>query len=53
LQAFLREKFKLWAGNYSGVEEIWISNRDIIFEGIKRYVLKKVRSKNPKPEYYN
>jgi hypothetical protein len=30
LQAFLREKFKLWAGRSSRVEEIWISFKDII-----------------------
>jgi hypothetical protein len=41
LQAFLREKFELWAGNGSCVEEIWNSYKDIIFEGIKRYVPKK------------
>jgi endonuclease/exonuclease/phosphatase family metal-dependent hydrolase len=38
LQAFLREKFNLWAGNGSCVEEIWESYKDIIFEGIKPYV---------------
>jgi hypothetical protein len=52
-QAFLREKFKLWAGNGSCVEKIWDSFKDIIFEGIKRYVSKKTLSKNPDPEYYN
>jgi hypothetical protein len=41
LQAFLREKFELWAGNGSSVEEIWDSYKDIIFEGIKHYVPKK------------
>jgi hypothetical protein len=35
LQAFLREKFELRAGNGSCVEEIWNSYKDIIFEGIK------------------
>jgi hypothetical protein len=36
------------------VEEIWNSYKDIIFEGIKRYVPKKKSvSKNPDPEYYN
>jgi hypothetical protein len=53
LQAFLKEKFKLWAGNGSCVEEIWNSYKDIIFEGIKRYVPNKTLSKNPDPEYYN
>ena len=53
LQAFLREKFNLWAGNGSCVEEIWKSYKDIILEGIKRYVAQKIMSKNPDPEYYN
>jgi hypothetical protein len=42
LQAFLRNKFELWAGNGSSVEEIWNSYKDIIFEGIKGYVPKKL-----------
>ena len=41
LQAFLREMFKLWAGNGSCKEEIWKSYKDIIFESIKRYVPQK------------
>jgi hypothetical protein len=41
MQAFLREKFSLWAGNGSCVEEIWKNYKDIISEGIKRYVPKK------------
>jgi hypothetical protein len=53
LQAFLWEKFKLWAGNGSCVEKIWNSYKDIIFEGIKRYVPSKSLSKNSDPEYYN
>jgi len=53
LQAFLREKFNLWAGNGSCLEEIWKSYKDIILEGIKRYVPQKILSKNPDPEYYN
>ena len=38
LQAFLREKFKLWAGNGSCVEEIWNSYKDIIFEECRKGV---------------
>ena len=38
LQTFLREKFNLWAGNGSCVQEIRKSYKDIIFEGIKRYL---------------
>ena len=50
LQTFLREKFNLWAGNGSCVDEIRRRYKDIIFEGIKRYVPQKVLSKNPDPE---
>jgi len=50
LQAFLRENFNLWAGNGSCVEDIWKSYKDIIFEGIKRYVPQKILSKIPDPE---
>jgi len=32
---------------------MWKSYKDIIFEGIKRYVPQKMLSKNPDPEYYN
>ena len=50
---FLREKFCLWAGNGSCVEDIWKSYKDIIFEGIKLYVPHKILGINPDPEYYN
>ena len=53
LQKILREKFNLWAGNGSCVEDIWESYKDIIFDGIKRYVPHKILGKNPDPEYYN
>ena len=46
LQAFLREKFNLWAGNGNCVQEIWKSYKDIIFEGIERYVPQKIRTLN-------
>jgi len=49
LQAFLRDKFNLWAGNGSCIEEIWKNFKNIIFEGIKRYVPQKILSKNPDP----
>ena len=49
----LREKFHLWAGNGSCVEEIWKNYKDIIFENIERYVPQKILSKSPDPEYYN
>jgi hypothetical protein len=50
LQDFLREKFKLWGGSGSCVEEIWNSFKDIIFEGIKRYVPRKTLRNNADPE---
>jgi len=53
LQAFLRDKFNLWTGNGSCIEEIWKNFKNIIFEGIKRYVPQKIWNKNPDPEYYN
>ena len=53
MQAFLWEKFNLWAGNGSCVEEIWKSYKDIIFEGIKRTETQKILSDNPDPEHYN
>ena len=43
----------MWAGNGSCVEDIWKSYKDIIFEGIKRYVPHNILGKNPDPEYYN
>jgi len=51
LQKFLREKFELWAGNDSCVEDIWESYKDIIFEDIKRYIPHKILGKNPDTEY--
>ena len=51
LQAFLWEKFNLWAGNGRCVEDIWKTYKDIIFEGIKHYVPQKILSKNLDPEY--
>jgi hypothetical protein len=53
LQAFLQEKFKLWAGNGSCIVEIWNSYKDVISDSIKRYVPNKALNKNPDPEYYN
>jgi hypothetical protein len=50
MQAILREKLKLWAGNGSCVGEIWKSYKDVILEGIKLYVTQKIVSKYPDPE---
>jgi hypothetical protein len=53
LQAFLWEKFTLWAGNGSCIEEIWKNYKHIIFKGNKHYMPQKILSKNLDPEYYN
>jgi len=45
LQAFLQDKYNLWAGNGSYVEEIWKNFKDMIFEGVKHYVPQKILSK--------
>ena len=52
LQNFLRDKLPTWANNGGCVEDIW-KNFDIIFEGIKSFVLHKILKPNPDPEYYN
>jgi len=53
LQAFLRDKFNVWAGNGSYVEVIWKNFKDIILDGIKCYVPQTILNKSPYPEYYN
>jgi hypothetical protein len=53
LQAFLREMFNMSAGNDNCVEMIWRSYKNIVFDGIKRYVLKKLSEENPFSQYYN
>jgi hypothetical protein len=34
-QTFLRDKFAIWAGNGSCVEEIWKNFKQIVFESIE------------------
>ena len=53
MQAFLRDKFNLWPGDGSCVEEIWKKFKDTILECIERYAPQKILSNNPDPEYYN
>ena len=53
LQNFLRDKFGTWASNGSCVEEIWSNFKEIVSEGIERFVPHKILRKNPNPEYYN
>jgi hypothetical protein len=53
LQKFLRDKLSTWANNGSCLEDIWKIFKDIIFEGIERFVQHKILKLNPDPEYYN
>jgi hypothetical protein len=51
LQKVLRDKLPIWA-NSSCVEDIWKNFKDIIFDGIERFVPYKILKPNPDPEYY-
>jgi len=53
LQTFLRDKFAVWASNGSCVEEIWNNFKNLVYECIERFVLRKILRKNWNPEYYN
>jgi hypothetical protein len=53
LQTFLREKFAVWTNNGSSVEEIRNNFKNIVYEGMERFVLHKILRKNSNPEYYN
>jgi hypothetical protein len=53
LQQFLWGKWPTWANNGSCVEDIWKNFKDIVFEGIERFVPHKILKINPDPEYYN
>jgi hypothetical protein len=50
LQTFLRDKYVVWASNGSSVEEIWNNFKNVVYEGIERFVphkiLKKIRIPN-------
>jgi hypothetical protein len=52
LKTFLWGKFTLWAENGS-CTEIWKGYKDIVFEGIGRFVPHKILSKNPDPGKLN
>ena len=52
LQQFLRDKLPTWSNNGSRVEDIWKKFKDIVFEGIERFVPHKILKPNPNPEYY-
>ena len=49
---FLRDKLPTWANNSSCVQ-IWKNFKDIVSEGIERFVPHKILKPNPDPEYYN
>src|SRR5215475_7593352 len=53
LQTFLREEYEGWAGKGKNVEEIWKNFKNIVYEGIGRFVPHKTLRKNSDPEYYN
>jgi len=51
LQAFLRDKFVVWASNGSNVEEIWNNLKNIVYGSIELFVPHKTLRKNSDPEY--
>jgi hypothetical protein len=53
LQHFLRDKLPTWLNYGSCVEDIWKNFKDIVFEGIERFVPHKFLEPNSDPEYYN
>jgi len=53
LQSFLQDKLPAWANNGSCIEDIWKNFKDIVFEGVKRFVPHKILKPNQDPEYYN
>ena len=53
LQNFLLDQLTTWANSGSCVEDIWIKFKDIVFEGIERFVPHKMLKQNPDPDYYN
>jgi len=52
LQRFLWDKLTTWANNGNCVEDIRNKFKDIIFEGVERFVPHKILKRNPDPEYY-
>jgi hypothetical protein len=51
LQQFLRDKLPTWANNGSCVKDIWKNFKDIVFEGIERFVPHKILKQKPDLEY--
>jgi hypothetical protein len=52
LQSFLREEYG-WAGKGKNVEEIGKNFKNIVYEGIERFVPHKILRKNSDPEHYS
>jgi hypothetical protein len=48
---FLWVKLPTWENNGSCVEDIWNNFKDIVFEGIDRFVPHKILKQNSNPEY--
>ena len=53
LQTHLRDKFGIWSGNGSSVEEILNNFKDIVSKSIELFVPHKILKKTPDPEYYS
>jgi len=50
LQNFLPDKLPTWANNGSCVDGIWKNFKNMVFEGIERFVPHKILKLNPDPE---
>jgi hypothetical protein len=46
LQTFLRDRFAIWASNGRSAEDVWNNFKNIILEGIERFVPHKIMRKN-------
>ena len=53
LQTFLQDKLAIWASNGKCMEDTWKNFKEIVHEGIERFVPHKLLIKCPDPEYYN
>ena len=53
LQNFLRDKLPTWANNASCMEDIRKNLKEIVFEGIERFVSHKILKPNLDLEYFN
>ena len=53
LQTFLRDMLPVWVNNCSCVEDIWKNHKEIVFDGIERFVPHKILKPNRDPEHFN